>query len=573
MIMGFRLSFTKQLLWYCFVAFAHSITVIPAQADLIERMTEDFRPLSGYIVKSVGNEFIIDLDQSHGISKGDLFSVVAIGEAVVHPVTGKVLGSLEEAKGILQVTRLKQGYSYARLLEKGAEIKPGDPIRRFENLPAIIWDYAGDGRVFSDQLQSALPGLEWRDYDSAQLTKPEAPLLPPGQSTAIYFILTDSGIEVRGPKFVVLRKYDLPQSLSADGKTSAIVKRSLQPPTPVPEEKKDMGYSAVFKAAQTIGNLPGVTLMADFVEFDDQLLLATTDGSEIYIFEVTDNLRLITNGDTPVPAQILALNWWIPVKGNPPYLAVVAWNDGNVVSTIFKFYGGRLTPMKGNLPRILGTFDLNGDGRPETLLGQTFDSEDFFGTNIRKFFFKDDKIKSERSPIYLPRRFTVLGSQIADLTGDGKLESVFVRSGILYIYLGKKQLHASQKEMGGTISVLTYEKDLLTKYIMTQTAAFEISPVATDFDGDGRLELLVVSSDKKFFTAPGISPNVKNTRLAVLKYQDGRFVKGTIGEKIERPIQGLTVSDERLLFVISEPGSIFGKEGSSHLLGYPLAKR
>jgi hypothetical protein len=313
--------------------------------------------------------------------------------------------------------------------------------------------------------------------------------------------------------------------------------------------------------------------MADFVKFDDQLLLATTDGSEIYVFEVTDNLRRIAKEDTPLPAQILALNWWLPAEGKPPYLTVVAWGDKKVVSTIFRFSGGRLTPMKGDLPRILGTFDLNGDGRPETLLGQIFDSEDFFGTNIRKLFFKDNKIKRERPPISLPRRFTVLGSQLADLTGDGKLESIFVRSGILYIYLGKKQLHASQKEMGGTISVLTYEKDLLTKDIMTQTAAFEISPVAADIDGDGQLELLMVSSDKKFFTAPGITPNVKETRLVVLKYQDGRFVKGTIGEEIERPIQGLTVSDGRVLFVTSEPGSIFGKEGSSHLLGYPLAER
>jgi hypothetical protein len=567
MIMGFRLSGTKQLLWFCFVAFGSSITVIPAQAGLIERITEDLKPLSGYIVKSVKNEFIIDLDQSHGISRGDLFSVVTVGEAVVHPVTGKVLGSLEETKGILQVTRLKQGYSYARILEKSANIKPGDPIRRFENLPAITWDYTENGRAFFDQLQSALPGLEWQDYDSAQLTKPEKLLLPPGQSASIYFILTDSGIEVRGPKFLVLHKYDLPPSLSA------IVKKSPQPSVTIPEGKKDMGFSAVFEAAQTIGNLPGVTLMADFVKFDDQLLLATTDGSEIYVFEVADNLKRITNLQIPVAAQILALNWWLPVEGKSPYLAVVAWSDRKVVSTIFRFYGGRLTAIKGNLPRILGTFDLNGDGRPETLLGQTFDSEDFFGTNIRKLFFKDEKIKSERPPIFLPRGFTVLGSQIADLTGDGKLESTFVRSGILYIYLGKKQLYASQKEMGGTISVLTYEKNLLTKDIMTQTAAFEISPVATDFDGDGRMELLVVSSDKTFFTVTGITPNVNNTRLAVLKYQEGRFVKGTIGEKIERPIQGLTVSDERVLFVISEPGSIFGKEGSSHLLGYPLAKR
>ncbi len=254
--MDFRLSFTKQLLWYCFVAFAGSITVIPAQAGLIDQITEDFRPLSGYIVKSVENEFIIDLDQSHGISKGDLFSVVNIGEEVVHPVTGKVLGFLEEAKGILQVTRLKQGYSYARLLDKSAEIKSGDPIRRFENLPAIVWDYTGDGRVFSDQLQSALPGLEWQDYDSAQLTKPETLLLPPGQSSTVYFILKDSGIEVRGPKFLVLYKYDLPQSLSTDGKTSSIVKKPPASLAPVPEEKRIPALALCIKPPKPSGICP-----------------------------------------------------------------------------------------------------------------------------------------------------------------------------------------------------------------------------------------------------------------------------------------------------------------------------
>jgi hypothetical protein len=499
--------------------------------------------------------------------------VIAAGEAVVHPVTGKVLGALEETKAILQVTRLRQGYSYARLLRKTAEIKAGDPIRRFENLPAVMWDYMAAGKTFSSQLQSILPGLDWQTYESAQHLRPEK--LPPssGKTYDLMFILTENGLEVRGPDFQILHQYDLPESISVAAKVPLAAQETESPPAGMPEEKGDIRFSAVFKQARTIGNLPGVTLMSDFVKFGDQLLMATTDGSQIYIFEVTDKLDRIAKGDTPVPAQILALNWWLPAEGEPVYLTVVAWNDRKLASTIFKFKDGHLSPVKMDIPRILGTFDLDGDGRPETLLGQTFDSEDFFGANIKKLILSDGKIKNARPPISFPRRFTVLGSQIADLTGDGNLESVFIRSGILYVYRGKKQVYASPKEMGGTISVLTYEKELLTKDIMTQTAAFEISPVATDLDSDGRLELLTVSSHKTFFNVQGITPNVKKTRLAVLKYHDGRFIKGTLGEDIDRPIQGLAVSDDRVLFLISEPSSLLGKQGRSHLLGYPLAKR
>jgi hypothetical protein len=572
-IMRLRLFFTPAIRWVWFLALFIGISETPVCAALIDQIAEDFRPISGYVVRVLEEEVIIDLDQSHGVSMGDLFNVLASGEKIVHPITGKVIGTLEESRAILQVTRTKKGYSFVRPLRKPADIKAGDPISRFEHVPARLWDYTGKGRDFADQLQIALPGLDWQDYEIAQQSRPDELSPPLDKTDTLVFILTDQSLEVRGPNFRVLHFYDLPESFSADGKTPPGVKGVPESTSVVPEDKQAMSFKAVFKAARTIGSFPGTILMSDFVRFNNQLLLATTDGSEIHIYEVTDNLKHILKKDTPFPAQILSLQWWQPTKTGPLFLTVVTWRDKNVSGILYTLKNGQLALRKTGITRILGNFDLDNDGRPETLLGQRFESEDFFGTNIVKFSLKGNKLKSTRSPVSLPRRFTVLGSLITDLNGDGKLESVFIRSGILYVYHGKKQLYASQKEMGGTISVLTYEKDLLTKDIMTQTAAFEISPVVTDIDGDGRVELLAVSSDKKFFTAPGILPNVKNTRLTVLKFKDGRFIKGTIGEKIERPIQGLTVSNDRVLFVITEPGSIFGKDGSSHLLEYPLAKR
>jgi hypothetical protein len=110
------------------------------------------------------------------------------------------------------------------------------------------------------------------------------------------------------------------------------------------------------------------------------------------------------------------------------------------------------------------------------------------------------------------------------------------------------------------------------KDIQTDYAAFEVPPVPADLDGDGRPELLAVASDRATLTATSMGPGVKKSWLAVVKHRDGMFVKGTLGEELDVPLQGLTVAPGQVLFVASEPGSIFGQEGSSHLLSFPLAK-
>ena len=88
-----------------------------AEAAVINEVVGDFTPISGYVIMEAEGEYLIDLDASKGIAAGDLFSVIKPGEKITHPVTGKVLGTLEEGKGILKVTRLQSGYSFARLLD------------------------------------------------------------------------------------------------------------------------------------------------------------------------------------------------------------------------------------------------------------------------------------------------------------------------------------------------------------------------------------------------------------------------------------------------------------------------
>jgi hypothetical protein len=253
-------------------------------------------------------------------------------------------------------------------------------------------------------------------------------------------------------------------------------------------------------------------------------------------------------------------------------LAVTAWNDRQVESALFALRGDRLVLLKEHIPYLLGTFDRNGDGSPELLLGQNFDNTTFFGVQVKTLDLDKEELVEKDPGFPLPRRFTVQGSLFADLTGDGRPETIFVRDGLLYLYDGEKEVYRSPKQMGGSLSAAVYQTNPNARDSITDFVAFEVPPVAVDLDGDGSLELLTVAADRSSLTATSTGPGVKKSWLSVLKFRDGMFVKGTLGEEMDVPLQGLTATPGQVLFVASEPGSLLGQDGSSHLLGFPLAQ-
>ena len=559
-----------------------------AISAVIDEISNDFRPIAGVVVMASDGEYIIDVDESKGVIIGDLFSVLTAGKKIIHPKSGKVLGTLEEVKAILKVIRIKPGYSYAQPLAKIADIKRGDTIKRYDNLPALFWDYTGRGKPFFAQLQKTLPDLKWQDYGSAQRNRPARPQPIPDSRNTIVFILSDRGVEVRDPEFFLLHSYDLPESLqpisAAPSPAEQMQSLPKAPPATVkrgPTEsskietqpkptKEAVRFKPQYERAQIIDKISGLSVMTDFIELHNRLLMASTDGIKISIYDVAENLIPVADGAPSYPGQILALKWWQPTNEGPLFLAVTAWADKSVSGDIFKLENQRLYTVKERIPRILGTFDLDGDQRPETLLGQRFEGENFFGSSIREIKLIKDEIKESKPAIPLPSRFTVLGSLFVDLTGDGKLETAFIRNGILYIYHQKDRLYQSPKEMGGSLSFLTYVVDPTVKNLMPTSASFEISPVAADIDGDGRPEILAVASEKDIIGNIGAAPGIKKAWLEVVKFQDGRFVKGTLGDEMDTPLQGLVVVDRRVLFVATQPGNLFGKGSNSHLLAYSL---
>ncbi len=586
-MVSFRLQPLVAILIVLFVA----LLSIPAQAAVIDDVARDFKPISGYVIMKAGGEYLIDLDASKGVSAGDLFRVVQPGKKITHPVTGKVLGALEEIKGILKVTRLQQGFSHTRVLGKGDGIKRGDQIRRYENIPALFWDYSGKGEPFFFQVRNTLPSLKWQDYSTAQAEKPKTPGKVSAADASLLFILTNEGFEVRDSEFQLIHRYGVPESLAAGGSAAATAIASRPPsstakPAPAspprqvpyklektaPEREGVITYEAAFPGFQVVGSFSKPTLMADFVRDNGRVLMASTDGHGILVYRAGKRFDLVAKGNTRNGSWNLAVQWWRPSESSPIYLVVTALFEHQVEGTIFALQGDRLAVVKERIPYFLGAFDRDGDGNPETLLRQRFDRDLFWGRQIRQLNLVKGKLKTSRPGFKLPPAFNVLGSSFADLTGDGRLETVVVRDKAIHIFAGKKELYQFSPGMGGSLAVASYSVDPEAKDFLTNIAMVEVSPLAADLDGDGVAEVVVVASESSFFTARGIVPSIKNPRLAVVKYRNGTFVRGTLGEEVGGPLQGLTVADGKLLFVTTNTGSLLGKGASTQLLAFQLAQ-
>ncbi|GBC63968.1 VCBS repeat-containing protein [Desulfonema ishimotonii] len=537
----------------------------PARAGVIGDVVKDFKPVPGYVVKVQDDGYLIDLNAKQGIATGDLFTVIRPGENITHPVSGKVIGTLDAPKGVLRVIQMKSGYSRVRVLGEGAGIRRGDPIRRYDTMPALFWDYTGSGEALFLELRNALPALKWERYEAAQAGRPSGPGRVRSMTPGVIFILHEDRLEVRDSEFQKIRAYDMAGAArqSAPAVRPAGAKEKPSPP--------QITFAPEFQHFQRISDLPGVTAMADFIRYDGKLLMAEAGDARLSVSEVGETLSRVA-GTTLVKGTVYSIRWWQPTADAPPCLAATIWYDDAMQSAVFALRGETLEAVGTYIPHILGTFDRDGDGRPETLLQQRFDRDTFWARGgIRELRMTDGALRAVETTLNLPAEFTVTGSLMADLNGDSRPDAVFVRGRSLYIYSGSQMLYRTPG-MGGSLSAITYALNPGQQAVMTRTAAIEIAPAVADLDGDGRPELIAVAATRAAASAPGIYSGFRNSQLAVFKFQNGAFVKGTLGDQLSAPIQGIGVDGNRLFFVESTPANLAGKGGQSSLHAYVLER-
>lgn len=543
----------------------------PVSAGVVETVRDALRPVSGYVVAQQEGEYLVDLDARHGLMAGDLLSVVTKGPEVIHPLTKEVIGRLDEAKAVLQVTRIKSGFSLARPLPGGGKIAPGDIVRRFAYLKTVFRGSSEQSRALYEELRKGLPELEWQGYFPAG-ERPGTEARPD-----LLFALEDRQLRLLDGEGHQLRAWAYPAA-DASGGQIPVAETVRQPAGPVqwPASGADFGPFA------SLGELPDRVLMSAFIRDRDRLLLATADGERVRVFSVDGGPKLLAvtrmRGGVSSP---LAVAWWRPEKTGPLYLVVTGYEEisrssGQEVhiqlsGAIYDFSSDALQRIVEDIPYFLGTFDRDGDALPETLLGQEFNLQNGYG---RTFVLKMErgKVVAGKPDFGLPREYTVPGSTLGDVTGDGKPETAYVRNSVLWIYSGDQDVYRSSKDMGGTISTLTYNLNPDAKDTRFSVLSLEVPPFRQDIDGDGVDELLVVAAETGITNLPGIGPKVKKSWVAVVKFQGGTFHAGRLPGDLVDPIQGIWSDGSRVLLVVTKTTSSLKKAGSSSLLALPLER-
>lgn len=549
-------------------------------ADVVQR---DLAPAEGVVVAAEDGEIILDLNAADGLATGDLVAVLGEGRKLTHPKTGEILGALETTRAVLRVFRVRDGFSHARRIgESQGPIRRGDPVRRFAEMPVRFWDYAGDGETLFRQLRDALPTLKWGDYAGDQADRPAEPAAPEGWN-GLVFVRKAGRLEIRGPEFRPLFAYRLTRETAEPAPAArtpppaeAEIAPAPTPARPVPRTpaapERVRTVAPEFGSMDTLGRLPGgAVTMADFLPLGDRLLLLAGAGATLRVLEAGESLRELAAADHPGGGAIYAVQWWLPEGSDTPYAAITTYGEETMDSAVYAFEEGGLRQIRGFIRGILGAMDRNGDGRPETLLRQSFDRDTFWGVRVRELFLDGDALSDREPPADFPRKFPVVGSATADLTGDGKPELAALRGQTLTIYADGEPVFESPG-MGGSLSRLIYAVNPGQQDVLTSGETLEIDPAIADLDGDGLPELIAPASARSTLTVAGIYSGFKSTQLAVVSYRNGNFVKGTLGEELDHPVQGLAVFRGRVYMVVSKPGNLLGKGGESRLLRFRLAE-
>ncbi len=553
------------------------VSPLRALADDLKSLAAEMAPLSGYVIKPSDGDFLIDLDASKGLRTGDLLSVSVKGEKIVHPITQKVIGTLDAVKTVLRVTRIKSGYSYAKWISGEKTVKDGARIRRFSGLTAALYTTSPEGQKVYKRLRELLPELEWQGKFQLQ------PALGNDVGVNLSFILNGGVLQLIDGAGQPIRTLTLsapPVFRQPQTTPQPMVQSPGQNVNPSPGGVQWGSAKSAFDQTKALGELSGKILMASFLKEEGRILLATVDGSWVRVYEITNKLQLL--GETQVDAGTaspLAVAWWRPEPTGPSYLAVTAALEtlksyGNIKETslsgtIFDFDNQRLSPLVTRVPYFMATYDLNDDGQAEILLGQEFDPHQTYGRTYA-LHLNRQQLQTEKPPFTLPARFILPGSTLGDLDGDHRPELVTVNNGNLTIFSDGKKVYSSTGQMGGSLASLSYDVNPGLEDTLFETVHLDIQPTMQDIDGDGVVELLLVASDTSSFRIRA-GTGLKSSWVAVVKYRNGAYDQGRLAPQREYPLQGLWADAGNVFLVESKENSSPGKKAQSKLLIFPTA--
>ncbi len=352
-----------------------------AGAINFEHIKQDFKPVDGVLVMPLANEWLVDVDAEQNVSPGDLFSVIEKGQPVLHPKTKELIGYIEATRSVLKITKIKSGYSYATIIKEDGELKPGLPVRSYAGLTARMLDTSNQGRAIYNDLQAAVPHLEWVSYASAEKAAVS--------SVDLLFRYDDTGLTVLDSENSPLRFYPTQQSVAAVAQQmpGQVVAPNLAARGGIVVAQSSQATAArggIVRAqvaaqdgiwrSQPFNDVAVGMDVAD-LDGDGQQEIAVLTATSIGVVRLIEGeYKQIAHYDLPNATKALALDA-ADLDGNGHAELYLTASRGHVVaSTVLELTGRTLKEIVSGLPYYFRNTSLHGEGR--VLLGQRFGGHD-----------------------------------------------------------------------------------------------------------------------------------------------------------------------------------------------------
>lgn len=545
-----------------------AVACVVSAASLPIAVENDFKTLKGAVIGQEGDGWLIDVGREQGVHEGDLFSAVDPGKPVVHPQTGEVLGSMQRVTGLLQVIWVQPRFSQVRKISGVASLALGAEVRRFDGLTAVFIDETETGEQLYMTLRDTLGQLRWLGYRKAAGTH-----AAPGDAAQLSFYWNSEGLKVLGLDQQPLRLYPAAGYPGEVQPPSVVAAAAAATPAVVPPFTPAPAAASVPVDYKDLGQLPVIAHMAAFVRQENRLLLAVSDGNGWQVLDIGTGAKVVAQSPKIVIGRIIGLQWWQPEAKGKLYLAVTKQTDENasgninrskrIESTLYRFAGDQPQIVRSVVANMVGSYDLDGDGRRETLLGQDLDRDITFGSRIRQYRPSGDDVVSSKADISLPIGFPVIGGLLCRLGGTEGLSSVWVKNRSLYVARKGKSPSDVSGDMGGSLVSFSYDVNSDAVNRLFRTVLLEVAPICADLNGDGQSRIISTGSDVSLLPQFGVMPDIKKSWLVAVSYNGSKFRHQKIGPEIDdAAISGLAWDQKRLLLVVTYKD----KDSGSHLM-------
>jgi hypothetical protein len=279
-------------------------------------------------------------------------------------------------------------------------------------------------------LRDSLSQLRWIGY-----RKTSGAHTVPTDAAQLSFVWNSQGLKVLGLDQQPLRVYSAagypgevqrmaPAKSGVPAPVGTATPSSVQTPAQPPAVPSTASVTADYK---DLGKLPVRSHIAAFARYENRLLLASSDGGSWQILDISTTPKVIARSPDLIMGQVVGLHWWQPEAKGPLYLAITMQKDENVSgdinpakrleTTLYRLIQDQPQIVQSQIANMVGSFDLDGDGRPETLLGQDLDRDITFGTRIWQYRPSGDGVTSAKTEMSLPLGFPVISGAVCRLGG------------------------------------------------------------------------------------------------------------------------------------------------------------